>query len=193
MLPDTGERYLSTPLFADIESEMNAEEFDISRSTPSARFDAPTAAPAPVAVVAPAVAPDAAEFVRETIHDKSQPVVVFALEWCEFCWSVRRMFARCGIPYRSIDLDSVAYQQNDRGGKIRAALSARTGVTTIPQIFIGGEFIGGCTELFEAWRTGGVQVLLKQHGVPHDPQAAKNPTEFLPKWLHSRPAARSAA
>jgi cysteine synthase len=35
MLPDTGERYLSTPLFGDVEAEMNAEEIAISRSTPS--------------------------------------------------------------------------------------------------------------------------------------------------------------
>jgi cysteine synthase len=35
MLPDTGERYLSTPLFADISIDMTAEELQISRSTPS--------------------------------------------------------------------------------------------------------------------------------------------------------------
>jgi cysteine synthase len=34
MLPDTGERYLSTPLFADIPVDMNEEELAISRSTP---------------------------------------------------------------------------------------------------------------------------------------------------------------
>ena len=37
MLPDTGERYLSTPLFADVSADMNEEELIISRSTPSAR------------------------------------------------------------------------------------------------------------------------------------------------------------
>jgi cysteine synthase A len=36
MLPDTGERYLSTPLFADISADMTAEELEISHSTPSA-------------------------------------------------------------------------------------------------------------------------------------------------------------
>jgi cysteine synthase A len=36
MLPDTGERYLSTPLFADIPIDMTEEELQISRSTPSA-------------------------------------------------------------------------------------------------------------------------------------------------------------
>ncbi|MAF48828.1 MAG: cysteine synthase A [Rhodospirillales bacterium] len=35
MLPDTGERYLSTPLFADIQVEMNEYEQEISLSTPS--------------------------------------------------------------------------------------------------------------------------------------------------------------
>ena len=35
MLPDTGERYLSTPLFADVSVDMTEEELEISRSTPS--------------------------------------------------------------------------------------------------------------------------------------------------------------
>ncbi len=34
MLPDTGERYLSTPLFESIEPEMTAEEIALSKSTP---------------------------------------------------------------------------------------------------------------------------------------------------------------
>jgi cysteine synthase A len=40
MLPDTGERYLSTPLFADIPADMTPAEIEISRSTPSAQFPA---------------------------------------------------------------------------------------------------------------------------------------------------------
>jgi cysteine synthase len=38
MLPDTGERYLSTPLFADIPADMTEEELKISRSTPGAQL-----------------------------------------------------------------------------------------------------------------------------------------------------------
>jgi len=34
MLPDTGERYLTTPLFADIPEDMDAEEVALSHSTP---------------------------------------------------------------------------------------------------------------------------------------------------------------
>ena len=38
MLPDTGERYLSTPLFADVPADMTPEELEISLSTPSAQL-----------------------------------------------------------------------------------------------------------------------------------------------------------
>jgi cysteine synthase A len=41
MLPDTGERYLSTPLFADIPVDMTEEEWTIARSTPSAQLAKP--------------------------------------------------------------------------------------------------------------------------------------------------------
>jgi cysteine synthase A len=38
MLPDTGERYMTTPLFDGIEAEMDAEEIALSRSTPGYQF-----------------------------------------------------------------------------------------------------------------------------------------------------------
>jgi cysteine synthase A len=193
MLPDTGERYLSTPLFEAIDSEMNEEEWAISRSTLSARFDAPVApppaSPAPIAAIETQVRDvDAEAFVETVISDASQPVVMFALEWCEFCWSVRRMLAALDIPYRSIDLDAAVSQQGDWGGRARRALQARTKCPTIPQVFIGGTFVGGCTELFDAWRSGKAQALLEQAGVKHRPGVGLDPYNFLPKWLHPRAA-----
>ena len=38
MLPDTGERYLSTPLFEGIEEEMTDEEREVSMSSPTAQM-----------------------------------------------------------------------------------------------------------------------------------------------------------
>jgi cysteine synthase A len=193
MLPDTGERYLSTPLFEGIGADMDEAELEISRSTPTARFDAPApAAPAPAAAAAASPAADekAIAFVAETVADRAQPVTMFALEWCEFCWSVRKLFARLGIAYRSVDLDSAANQQDDWGGRVRAALMAKIGVATIPQIFVGGELVGGATDTLEAYKTGRLQTLLKKAGVRFDEAAKLDPNELLPKWLHSRaPAA----
>jgi cysteine synthase A len=188
MLPDTGERYLSTPLFADVPSAMTDEEIELARSTPNYRFDVPaTPAPAPATSVEPAAAdPAAAAFVAETVGDADRPVVLFALEWCEFCWSVRRMFTKFGIEYRAVDLDSVAYQKDDWGGRIRAALRERTGMLTIPQVFVGGRFVGGATETFDAWRDGRMREWLEGAAVVFDRDAREDPYSFLPSWLHPR-------
>jgi cysteine synthase A len=191
MLPDTGERYLSTPLFEDIPADMTQEEEEISHSTPNYRFDAPP----PVveveddeeeeeeAVEAPASALD---FLDKATHDPDNPVVLFALEWCEFCWSVRKMFARYEIPYRSFDLDSVAYQKDDLGGDIRAAILERTGLRTIPQIYIGGTHIGGATELFDAAKDGSMARLLEESNVSWNRSEDTDPYSFLPGWLQTR-------
>ncbi len=190
MLPDTGERYLSTPLFDDIPEEMTVEEQEISASTPGYRFGGPPPAPpreeeeeAEEEIAAPA---DAVAFLEEVTHDKEQPVVLFALEWCEFCWSVRKMFAHYGIDYRSVDLDSVAYQEGNKGGNIRAAIREQTGLKTIPQIYIGGRHIGGATDLFDAFKDGSLQDILEANAVSFDKSADKDPYSFLPGWLHSR-------
>ena len=126
------------------------------------------------------------EFVDEVIRDETQPVVVFALEWCEFCWSVRKFFAKVGIEYRAVDLDSVPYQADNRGRRIRDLLCDRTGMQTIPQIFIGGEFVGGCTDVFDGWKAGSVRALLDKAGVSYDRDSDADPYGFLPQWLHPR-------
>jgi cysteine synthase A len=191
MLPDTGERYLSTPLFDGIDVDMNEAELELSRSTPGCRFDAQPPTAPPVAIRQPesvVVLDESAQaLVTRVVQDHG--VVMFALEWCEFCWAVRKLFARLGIAYKSVDIDSVAFQQGDLGTKIRAVLKDRTGSPTIPQIYIGGTHVGGCMDLFDAMRAGRMQQLLDAAGVTHDRGAAVDPYELLPKWLHPRKTA----
>ncbi|MFC5576872.1 glutaredoxin domain-containing protein [Lysobacter niabensis] len=176
---------------------MSEEELAISRSTPGCRFDAPASPAPPVAatpaadvaapdVAAPAVAADVEAFVAQLLGDREQPLVLFALEWCEFCWSLRKLFAQCGIPYRSVDLDSTAYQRDDRGGQIRAVLAARTGSRTIPQVFVGGEYIGGAMETLDMYKDGRLQRLLAAHGVACDESVRIDPHALLPGWLQPR-------
>jgi len=186
MLPDTGERYLSTPLFDEVGEEMSAEELEISRSTPGYRFDV-RPAPPPAAEDGPVADAETAAFVDEVISDSGQPVVLFALEWCEFCWSVRKLFTKLGVPYRAVDLDSVAFQEGDRGGKIRAILKERVGSATIPQVFVAGECIGGAMDLFAAYSDGRLAVLLRASGIAmKEAEADFEPLSLLPGWLHKR-------
>jgi len=184
MLPDTGERYLSTQLFEDVPADMTDDEVDISRSTPNYRFDV-AACPVPGKPSAEEISatPEADAFVADAITDTDQPVVMFALEWCEFCWSVRKLFEECGISYRSVDLDSVEFQKDDWDGKVRAALLARTSSRTVPQVFIGG---GGCTEVFEAYKDGSLQELLTRSDAAHKESKDLDPYSLLPSWLHPR-------
>jgi cysteine synthase len=192
MLPDTGERYLSTPLFDGIDVDMNADELALSRSTPGYRFDAPPREAPSVSVVpqpepAPVLDERAEAFVAQVIEE--QAVVMFALEWCEFCWAVRKLFARLGIPLKSVDLDSVALQAGDLGAQVRAVLKRRTGAPTIPQIWIGGTHLGGATDLFDAMRSGRMQALLTGAAVAFDRDADVDPYDYLPQWLHPRQVA----
>ena len=119
------------------------------------------------------------------LADREQPVVLFAFEWCEFCWSVRKLFKKLGIPYRSVDIDSVEYQKDDRGGKVRAAVAARSGSVTIPQVFVGGQFIGGASEVFDAFKAGHLQKLLSDVGVTFATEPGFDPYTLLPNWLSS--------
>ncbi|MEH6568866.1 MAG: cysteine synthase A [Halioglobus sp.] len=190
MLPDTGERYMSTPLFEDIIEEMNAEELALSHSTPAGQF---VTAPPPTrpAKTAPAVPvelnPQARLFVDNMVSKK--PVVMFALEWCEFCWSVRKLFKLLEVDYESVDLDCVDLQENDAGGKIRQVLAADLQTNTIPQIFVGGIHIGGATELFSAYEDGSLQAKLNDAAVSYNHDAKPELNKLMPQWLQPRKSA----
>jgi len=183
MLPDTGERYLSTVLFEDIIPDMNAEELAISQSTPGFRFDRSSAPVAPVALEPEVQA--RAEF-EALLADSQQPVVLFGLEWCEFCWSVRKLLDRLEIPFRPVDLDSVAYQVDGRGAQLRELVRRHTGINTLPQIFIGGQYAGGCIDMFEKFTGGQLAEELQGVGISLHQEPDFDPYSLLPGWLHPR-------
>lgn len=111
--------------------------------------------------------------------------MLFALEWCEFCWSVRRLFADMGVAYRSVDLDGPEYRDAEWVAEVRRALHQLTGAPTIPQIFVGGQPIGGATDLFDSIRDGSFAAMsaADMRMPPRDPYS------YLPGWLQPRTAA----
>ena len=68
-------------------------------------------------------------------------------------------------------------------------LHRRTGSPTIPQVFLGGQHLGGATELFDAIRDGSARSLLQAAGVSYDHDANLDPYTLLPKWLQPRKSA----
>ncbi|MDQ8046091.1 MAG: glutaredoxin [Solirubrobacteraceae bacterium] len=73
-------------------------------------------------------------------------VVVYSKVPCPYCVQVERLLTAREIPYEKIDLtgDTAAI----------ADLSARTGMFTLPQVFVDGELIGGYTETAAADKSG---------------------------------------
>jgi monothiol glutaredoxin len=61
---------------------------------------------------------------------------------------------------------------------IRQELSALSGWPTIPQLFVGGELVGGCDIVMDMYETGELQQLLGKDDVPAE--AAPQPVEAAP-------------
>lgn len=107
----------ATATTASAANEATATPAAVAACTPTPRRSG-----ASTAAVPSPVDPEMASHVHVLIEDRTQPVLMFALEWCEFCWTVHRLFERLGVSCRTIELDSVAYQAADRGGRVRTVL-----------------------------------------------------------------------
>ena len=191
MLPDTGERYLSTPLFDGIPADMTSEEETIAKSTPNypLRFPAASAACRERPQNRKSKhRPECAGVPRSSNHSRPGESGRIVCHWngANSAGLCSKMFADYDIPYRSIDLDSVAYQADNKGGQIRKAIEEKTGLKTIPQIYIGGEHVGGATELFDAVQDGSMAELLERSQVTWDRSADTRPV-FVPAGLAAYP------
>jgi glutaredoxin 3 len=80
-------------------------------------------------------------------------VLMYSADWCGYCARARRLLDAKGIAYEEIDVDVVAGASQE--------MQARTGCTSIPQIFINGEHIGGSDELQALDADGRLDLLLK--------------------------------
>jgi glutaredoxin 3 len=66
-------------------------------------------------------------------------VKIYTTDWCGYCSAALRLLRSKGVELEQIDIDGNA--------TLRRWLVEATGRTTVPQIFIGGEAIGGFTDL----------------------------------------------
>jgi len=102
LLADTGERYLSTPLFADIPADMTEEEKALALSTPSE---------APPGIDLPEVDESSPAHMFVQMTNSKHKVVVWSLQYCEFCWTVFGLLDALGLKgkYEVINIDSFQY------------------------------------------------------------------------------------
>ncbi len=76
-------------------------------------------------------------------------VELYTTRFCPYCSRARALLQRKGVTYLEIDINDEPVR---RGEMIRRA----DGRSTVPQIFIDGEHIGGCDDLVALDRAGGL-------------------------------------
>jgi glutaredoxin 3 len=82
-----------------------------------------------------------------------KPVEIYTTPTCGYCQAAKRLLDRKGVTYREIDVS--------REPGLRATMTQRAhGRRTVPQIFIGGQHIGGCDDLYDLEQAGKLDPLL---------------------------------
>ena len=81
-------------------------------------------------------------------------VVMYTTDWCPYCARARSLLASKGIAVEEIDIEAVEGARNE--------MEARSGCSSVPQIFIGEQHVGGCDELHALELAGRLDPLLKQ-------------------------------
>jgi monothiol glutaredoxin len=93
---------------------------------------------------------------------KSNDVVVFMkgtpqFPQCGFSGQVVQILDYIGVPYKGVNV----LESDD----LRQGIKAYAQWPTIPQLYVKGEFVGGCDIIREMFQAGELQSLLKEKGV----------------------------
>ncbi len=77
---------------------------------------------------------------------------------CGFSAAVVKILGELAVPFDSVDVLS--------DFEIREGIKAFSNWPTIPQLYVKGEFIGGCDIVREMFRAGELTALLNDKGIP---------------------------
>ena len=86
------------------------------------------------------------------------------------------MFPQCGFSARVVQILShlkVPFQTANvlEDPELREGIKAFSNWPTVPQLYVAGEFVGGCDIVTEMYQSGELETLLADKGIPHQ-QAA---------------------
>ena len=79
-------------------------------------------------------------------------ITVYSTPWCPFCVRAKRLLTTKGLAFNDID---VSRQPN-----LRQEMVQLSGQTSVPQIWLGKQHIGGCDELFALERANKIESML---------------------------------
>jgi monothiol glutaredoxin len=94
---------------------------------------------------------------------KGNDVVVFMkgtpqFPMCGFSGQVVQILDHLGVPYKGLNV-----LESD---ELRQGIKSFSNWPTIPQLYVKGEFVGGCDIIREMFQSGELQAMFKKNGVP---------------------------
>jgi monothiol glutaredoxin len=102
-----------------------------------------------------------AERIRQDITDT--PVVLYmkgtpVFPQCGFSARVVQILSHMGVKFRGVDVLA--------DPSIRQGIKEFSNWPTVPQLYVKGEFVGGCDIISEMFQTGELQQFFEQQGIP---------------------------
>ena len=95
-----------------------------------------------------------ADFVKSEVE--SNKVTIFSKDYCPFCKKTKKVFNKLGVEATIFELNKM-----DDGSDIQAALAEMTGQSTVPNVFIKGEHLGGNDDTQAALKSGKLEEMLQ--------------------------------
>ncbi|XP_059432321.1 glutaredoxin-C5, chloroplastic isoform X2 [Corylus avellana] len=135
-------------------SFINAHTLRTSSSSSLSTNCSRTCRPISVQAMASSFGSRLEESVKKTVAES--PVVVYSKTW--YSSEVKALFNRLGVQPLVIELDELGPQ----GPQVQKVLERLTGQYTVPNVFIGGKHIGGCTDTVKLYRKGELEPLLSE-------------------------------
>ena len=81
------------------------------------------------------------------------PVTIYTRDWCPYCSAAKQLLQKMGVSFQEID---IGHTPSERAVMVERA----GGRTSVPQVFIGAEHVGGSDELHALERSGALDLKL---------------------------------
>ncbi|WZN65646.1 glutaredoxin [Chloropicon roscoffensis] len=101
---------------------------------------------------------DTKETLRQRIlrQNGEHDVVVYSKTWCPYSKRVKRLFQEIGQDYKAYEVNWL----EDDEEEYQETLKGITGIRTVPQVFVFGEFVGGSDDTMVAYESGKLERML---------------------------------
>ena len=81
-------------------------------------------------------------------------VTIYSSDWCPYCMRAKALLRKKEVMFNDIVVDGRA--------DLRAEMASLAGSNSVPQIWINGEHIGGCDDLYAQEKAGELDGLLAE-------------------------------